>query len=212
MTFDPHRSVVVRVVVVVILALAFGFAASPSAQEDRRVGVEEDSLETLGRQLKSFSPRLGPPGTVVTLQAGDLPIRAPLRVGVGALRLGFEEAGWILSGEDGEFTFELEIPSWATHDMSLFFIAFDPYFKPLALSQVFHVTGPEGTVLRHGRIARDDGGCPTLNGPDRLPYALVGDVDELEPGTEVTVEGRIAERSVCGERTTIHVVRVQRGA
>lgn len=205
MKLDSRRGITIQITILAGLLLTPGFTDTIFAQTEGRLEVEENSLGVLGRQLKSFSPKIGPPGTTVTLQAEDLPIRAPLRVGVGALRLGFEEAGWILSGEEGEFTFELKIPSWATHEMPLFFIAFDPYFNPLALSEAFHVTGPDGTVLRRGQIVRDDKNCPTLHGPDRVPYVLIGNIEKIEADTTVIVEGKLIQRSVCGDRTAIRV-------
>ena len=205
MKLDSRRGITIQITILVGLLLTPGFTGTILAQTEGLVEVEEDSLGVLGRQLKSFSPKIGPPGTTVTLQAEDLPIRAPLRVGVGALRLGFEEAGWILSGEEGEFTFELKIPSWATREMSLFFIAFDPYFNPLALSEAFHVTDPSGNVLRRGQIVRDDKNCPTLHGPDRVPYALIGNIEKIEAETSVVIEGELVQQSACGDRIAIRV-------
>jgi hypothetical protein len=206
MKLDSRRGITIQITILAGLLLTRGFTDTIFAQTEGRLEVEENSLGVLGRQLKSFSPKIGPPGTTVTLQAEDLPIRAPLRVGVGALRLGFEEAGWILSGEEGEFTFELKIPSWATHEMSLFFIVFDPYFNPLALSEAFHVTNPSGTVLRRGQIVRDDKNCPTLHGSDRVPYALIGNIEEFKTETTVVVEGKLVQQSVCGDRTAIRII------
>ncbi len=208
MRFDPRYGRLTPPVIIATLAVSFGFAAEVVGQEKGRVAVEEGRVTTLGRGLKSFSPRSGPPGTLVTLHAEDMPIRAPLRIGVGALRLGFEEVGWILSDEEGKFTFELEIPTWARYDLTHVFIVFDPYFNPIALSEVFHVTSPEGTVRREGRIAGDEDGCPTLEGADQVSYALAGDVSGHDVGAEVEVEGTIAERAACGDRTIIEIVRI----
>ncbi len=69
-----------------------GLAASQkaTAQERGRVGVSETSLDSIARQVEFMSPRSGPPGTVVTLRSTNMPALTPVRIGVRALRFGFE--------------------------------------------------------------------------------------------------------------------------
>ncbi len=130
-------------------------------------------------------------------------------MGVGALRFGFEEAGWVLVNDDGTFTTEIEIPSWARFDVVHLFIVFDPYFVPVALSNVFHVTDRNGNVRRQGRIMKDNNPCPFLRGTDGIPYALVGDLADFQPGDEVIVEGPVDNVERCDGFTTIQITRIR---
>ena len=171
----------------------------------------ELALDTVSRRIEFISPMSGPSGTVVTLETGGLPAITPVRIGIGAARAGFEEIGQLMTTETGELTTTVEVPAWAERDRTHIFIVFDFYFRPLALSAPFHVTGSDGTVLRAGRLTSEGIECPALRTDDGELYTLSGDTSAFEVGDEVIVEGTIAEASTCMQGTTIGVVGIRAG-
>ena len=191
----------------VILLFGIALGAEARAQDPDRVTVSAAGLEGVGAGLATFSPRSGPPGTIVALRVRDMPILAPLRVGVGALRMGFEEVGWVLSNDDGELTTDVVIPEWSQNDAVHIFIVFDPYFNPIALSDVFHVTDDERNIVRTGRIAKQANGCTVLHGDDSIAYGLTGELADLRNGDPVEVTGRLTTDTTCQHQTTIRVAK-----
>lgn len=105
----------------------------------------------------------------------------------------------------GKIDLTVEVPAWAERDRAHVFIVFDFYFAPIALSSPFHVTGPDGTLLRRGEV-HEDGDCLTLLGDDGISYALAGDLSSVTDGVPVTVEGTVGSATACAE-TAIRVVR-----
>jgi hypothetical protein len=154
-------------------------------------------------------PLSGAPGTMVLLRTGGMPHLTPLRIGVGAVRFGFEEVGQVLSNERGEFSLEVAVPAWARRDLIHRFIVFDFYFVPIALSPVFHVTDAEGLVARAGELSRDRSGCAALRTDDGLSYGLAGDLSAFRTGSRVLVEGRIRGSPACAQGITLEAVRVR---
>lgn len=181
-----------------------GFAAGAQAQ-DRGQAVSEAALDSIGRRIEFVSPRSGPPGTVVTLRTTNMPGATPVRIGVGAIRFGFEEVAQTLTSNAGEIEVTVEVPSWARNDLAHFFIVFDFYFVPIALSDAFHVTDQDGIIRREGTITSEGVECPALRGEDGVLYTLTGDVAALTAGDAVAVRGTLAESSLCMQGTTIQV-------
>jgi hypothetical protein len=186
------------------LALLAGFAPGAQAQ-DRGQAVSESTLDSIGRRIEFVSPSSGPPGTVVTLRTTNLPGATPVRIGVGAIRFGFEEVAQTLTSNRGAIELTVEVPAWARNDLAHFFIVFDFYFVPIALSHVFHVTDPDGIIVREGTITNEGVECPALRGEDGVLYTLAGNAAELNAGDEVVVRGTLAETSFCMQGTTIQV-------
>ena len=184
--------------------LALGFGPGLAAQDRGRV-VPETALDSVGRRIEFVSPRSGPPGTVVTLRTANMPGATPVRIGVGAIRFGFEEVAQAMTSNRGELELTVEVPAWARHDLAHFFIVFDFYFVPIALSHAFHVTDQDGIIQREGRITDEGVECLALRGDDGVLYTLAGDVSELRTGDTVVVNGTLAETSFCMQGTTIQV-------
>ena len=194
-----------------VLAAAFvaqGFSEI-AAQERGRVAVADSALDSIARRIESMSPRSGPPGTVVTLRSTNMPAITPVRIGVGALRFGFEEVAQVMTSDRGVLSITVDVPEWAQRDLIHRFIVFDFYFNPIALSDIFHVTDADGMVLRRGQLTDEGVECPALRGDDGVLYTLTGSLAEFKAGDEVIVEGRIAETSMCMQGTTIQVVRIE---
>lgn len=184
------------------LGVADGIAA-------QRIGISDSGLGSVHRRIETVSPLSGPPGTAVTLRTGNLPAVTPLRIGVGAVRFGFEEVAQVMTDLQGAIDLTVDVPAWAARDRAHVFIVFDFYFVPIALSSPFHVTGPDGTVSRRGRV-HEDGDCLTLLGDDGISYALAGDLSAAASGVPVTVEGTVGPATRCAA-TLIQVIRTSPG-
>jgi hypothetical protein len=187
-----------------LFAATFGAPTQASAQIGRqRVN------RAIERRVDTISPRIGAPGVVVHVASADMPSITPIRVGVGAMRVGFEAYEELLTSMDGEFATDVPVPAWAQWDRVHRFIVFDIYFAPIAMSDPFHVTNEEGMVRREGHVVSTSASCAVFEDMDDLTYALVGDrAAGLEAGAEAIVEGRISERSVCGQDLAIEIDRI----
>ena len=191
-----------------LVLLTCGVAAQPPTPTDRRAPV----LDPIHARAPVFSPRSGPPGTEVTVRTNDLPALTPVYLGIGAARSSFEVLLQLVTDQYGEMSEIVEIPSWATPDRTHFFVLVDVYFRPLAVSEAFHVTEQDGTLVRRGRITDEGANCLAMReeGESRELYTLTGVTQGLEPGDDVVVEGTLAESSVCMQGTTVQVTRIER--
>lgn len=194
-----------------MFTLGLGATQKAAAQERGRVGVSETSLDSIARRVEFMSPRSGPPGTVVTLRSTNMPAVTPVRIGVGALRFGFEEVAQVMTSDRGVLSTTVEVPQWAQRDLIHRFIVFDFYFMPIALSDIFHVTDADGMVLRRGQLTNEGVECPALRGDDGVLYTLIGDIAEFEAGDDVTIEGTLPDAAICMQGTTIQVARIRAG-
>lgn len=169
-------------------------------------------LDPVHTRAPVFSPGSGAPGAAVTVESRNLPALTPVYLGLGATRSSFEVLSQLVTSERGEMSAVVEVPEWATADRTHYFVLVDVYFRPLAVSAAFHVTDPDGTLRRRGRIAAGADGCPTLRetGEGRELYALTGDVQGLAAGDEVVVEATLGESSGCEPATTLRVTRAER--
>ena len=176
-----------------------GRAQSPSGRQVRTERIE--------RRIDSINPNSGPPGTLVHVATADMPVTTPIRVGLGAIRTGFEAFGELMTGQEGEFAVTVEIPEWATWDRVHRLIVFDIYFQPIALSDFFHVTDAEGLVHREGRMRRTSSMCADFEDAEGLSYALTQVPDgDFDPEARMIVEGRIVDGAACGNELGIEVV------
>ncbi len=169
-------------------------------------------LDPVHTRAPVFSPRSGAPGVEVTVETRDLPALTPVYLGMGATRSSFEVLARLVTSERGEMSTAVEVPDWATADRTHYFVLVDVYFRPLAVSAAFHVTEPDGTLRRSGRIGDDAGGCLTLReaGEGQERYALTGDVQGLVIGDEVLVEATLSESRGCEQATVLQVTRAER--
>ena len=173
----------------------------------------QSSFNNVSRRIDSFSPGTGRAGTTVTLTTGGMPAITPVRIGIGATQVGFEEIGQALTTETGELTIDVEVPGWADPSFAHVFIVFDFYFAPIALSSEFFVLGPDGNVSREGRIMNDVPECeaPALLTDDGILYALTGNLAEFGVGDRVIVEGSISSSSLCARDAGIQVTQIEAG-
>lgn len=147
------------------------------------------------------SPRLGPPGTQVSLRVLSMPAMTPVQLALGATGTGFEALALGYTSMDGELQELVVVPEWSKPDETHRFIIFNLYFTAiLAESAIFHVTDADGVVERVGTVAQSGPGCLFLEGDDDERYRLRGATDELTVGDAVSLAGRLVESTEgCGE-------------
>jgi len=198
------------------LALVFGCILAGGAADARAQSVAASDIDmgSIERRIELIEPRSGPPGTVVRVNTEDMPVITPIRVGIGAAQAGFEAFQELMTGDEGDFDVTVAVPEWASWERVHVFIVFDIYFRPIALSDAFHVTNGEGLIRRTGRVRDGDDGCRLFRDIDGVQYALTGvgtdvEVSALPENTTVTLEGRVGEREVCGLRNVIEVLRAR---
>ncbi len=173
----------------------------------------EAPMHAISRRIQTVTPGSGRAGSFVTLKATGMPAITPVRIGLGATEVGFEEIAQVMTSETGELSLTVTVPTWTKPDLTHVFIVFDIYFVPIAVSDEFYVLAPDGTVVREGRITNPVGECtsPGLLTNQGMLYTLVGDLGGFHPGDRVTVEGGVAESTLCPEGATIEVLRIRAG-
>lgn len=156
-------------------------------------------------------PSSGPPGTVVTLRPMHLPAVTPVQVSIGGTRSGFEVLAQMMTDAQGELTgpVSFRVPEWTERDRTYVFMVLDLYFKPLAASPVFYVTGADGTILRQGAVRTGGERCAVLQDEEGVAYSLTGATGKLLPGDTVAVEGAVSHGSACGDGPAIDVRRIR---
>jgi hypothetical protein len=193
---------------IVLLVLAVAPTVAPEPATAQTVDSRDMDMGAIQRKIELIYPRSGPPGTLVRVNTEDMPVITPIRVGIGAAQAGFEAFQELMTGQEGEFDVSVAVPEWASWDRVHLFIVFDIYFRPIALSDAFHVTNDEGLIRRTGRVTHQDDGCSILRDIDGVQYALLGEgdtVEGIEANTTVTVDGRVLPREMCGLSNVLEV-------
>ncbi len=198
-----------------LAALLLGLASiapSPADAQSRRADPPRTAADSAASRVVLITPHSGPPGTEVTIRPLYLPGVTPVVISIGGTRSGFEELAQTETDPDGNLvgTTTFAVPAWAEHDRNYAFMVMDIYFRPLALSDVFFVTGPDGTLVREGWVTDEGMACPTFRGDGGELYTLSGAIGpRLEPGARVAVEARLAESSECPRGTPLQVIRIR---
>lgn len=146
-----------------------------------------------------ISPRGGPPATEVAVRMERLPASTGMVIGFGAPRAGYEWVGRAETDANGNLSASVEVPASAEENESHYFFVTLPERPPLGTSGAFHVTRSDGTLVATGRVTGEKGESTAMRGDSDELYCLIGNVAALEPGTRLTVEGRIADPSTCPE-------------
>lgn len=188
--------------------LGLGTSMEVAAQTSQPL---EAPMHSISRRIQTVSPGSGRAGSFVTLKATGMPAITPVRIGLGATEVGFEEIAQVMTSETGELSLTVTVPSWTKPNLTHVFIVFDIYFVPIAVSDEFYVLAPDGTVVREGRITNPVGECssPGLLTNQGMLYTLVGDLAGFEAGDRVIVEGGVAESTLCPQGATIEVLRIR---
>ncbi len=133
-----------------------------------------------------------------------------MAVGFGGIASPHEILGEALTDPEGALSLTDTIPSWVEPNRSyLFYLAFSDQ-RPVAFSDPFLVTGPDGVVQVGGRITDEGVTCPAMRGPDDELYTLAGSIGSAAPGDDVVVTATIAEASICMQGITLVVQQLER--
>ncbi len=160
------------------------------------------------KKVDSIIPQSGPVGSEVVLKAWTMPAVTPLRVGFGAYT-GFEAYDMVMSTEKGELTMRATVPPWASWDKSYRLIVFNVYFQPIALSDPFYVTSPEGMIFRRGVISRENPECVTITEGNGEVHSLTGEIATLKTGDVASLEGVYVGNSRCVSGAAIKVTKIR---
>ena len=178
--------------------------------EAQSVAPGDVDMGRIERRIELIDPKSGPPGTTVRVNTEDMPVITPIRVGIGAARVGFEAFQELMTGDEGDFDVTVTVPDWASWERVHVFIVFDIYFRPIALSDAFHVTNEDGLVRRTGRVTQREDGCSILMDIDGVQYALLGEdgpAPDIEADVTVTLDARVVTgQMTCGLRNVLEVV------
>ncbi len=184
------------------------------AAQDARERVNTRAVrDSFAYRIATFTPLSGPPGTRVVVRWQYLPAITPVRLGVGAQRVGFEVLKEILTSTTGEFTDTIVVPQWAESNRPHALVVLDFYFRPLAVSSAFQVTERDGALSREGILMEGAGRCAVMQAEGGEFYYLAGDMRGLKQGDRAIVKGMLGDASTCGatgKEVTIRVTEVRR--
>jgi hypothetical protein len=212
----PLRSAArpLRTLPLAVLALGLTLPLGLSGQDNPRERVNTRAVaDSFAYRIATFVPSSGPPGTTVAVRWQYLPAITPVRLGVGAQRVGFEVLKEILTSSGGEFNDTIKIPTWAESNRPHMLVVLDFYFRPLAVSSAFQVTEPDGTLSREGALREGSGKCAVMQAEGGEFYFLSGDMRGLKAGDRAIVKGTLGDRSLCGageREVTLKVLEVRR--
>ena len=192
----------------VLLGLALLHAANVHAQ----TGFTSTTVGTGLLHIRSISPRSGPAGTAVKIQADALPINSVVWVALASTHAGYEVVAHNLRADaEGRFVTTITIPEqhrghW---DHAIVIMLLNEESQPIASSDPFHITNDAGLVRRTGVVDIAHPGCPVLKGWDGVDYALLGRKGASMIASvrhEAVIEGTVVEGS-CGLQNAIDVTR-----
>lgn len=187
------------------LALAAFVAACGGAVEIEPTPMPAPAPD--GEQAISITPDAGTTATTVTVTATGFAPGTRVDIGFGPPASEYDVLKTVRAGSDGVVRATVEIPEWVER-RDYVFVAAGPGDQKL-ISERFRVTAtgedrPER--VRVTGVLTDEGvECPALRTDDGDLYTLAGDTGEFVQGDRVTVEGTVAEASICMQGTTIEV-------
>ena len=200
---------------VALLTPLFFAAACARGQNNRTDSTEQveasQAQVSAGATAQERPPFLsskgGPPGTSVTVSMSGLVMNQKLDVGFGSF-VENEIVQQAQADQDGAVSVTLPIPARARPGVHYFFLA-EQDGSPFAVSSPFLVTASDGSIRLRGRVTNEGGDCTTMRGVGDVLYSLLGELGSPVPDARVTVEGTIAETSVCQQGLTIAVTKIQ---
>jgi hypothetical protein len=151
-----------------------------------------------------LSTGAGAPGTKVTVSMGGLVLHEKVDVAFGGL-VEYQVIYHDTASVDGEFEGTVTIPADTRPGTYYFFLADTDTSQPLVRPVPFLVTAGDGTASVSGTLTADGVECRALRTASGEVYTLTGAADLPPVGTEVTVQGTIAQQSTCQQGITIAV-------
>jgi hypothetical protein len=168
-------------------------------------------------------PRQGPPGTVVRVTGRNLPPGMHVDIAASTSAYGmFRPVGRAFTDGGGGFTVSLTIPRNVREGQRLVFAVFAMDRRVSRTSREFRVIAgePVEEEIRPGSVVELTGLLSAVNGNECLllttmndgeeaSFWLTGDFRNPPIGSVVRARGMVSETTLCGEGTTVVVVRLE---
>lgn len=151
------------------------------------------------------------PGTEITVEARGFSPGTDVQIGLGMPASDYSVVRQETTDAAGELSLTLQVPDWTMRGHPYVVVVEEPGMGgERAVSDPFVVGEPGDRVTVPGTLTDEGVECPAMRGPGGTLYTLA--VTELEwgPGTDVHVEGRIAEAAICMQGTTLEVESIRR--
>jgi hypothetical protein len=150
------------------------------------------------------------PGDMIPVRAEGFRPHSNVQIGFGQPDSDFSVVAEIEADAEGRADTLIEVPDWAMSGHPYVVVVDAPGHEIRAVSDPFVVAAGGDTVQIHGTVTAEGVECPAVRDRAGTLYTLTGADRELRPGTEVMIEGRVAEVSICMQGTTIEVESIER--
>jgi hypothetical protein len=150
------------------------------------------------------------PGESMTVRASGFPANASVHIGFGQPRSDYSVVTHATADAQGRVETTIDVPSWSMRGHPYVVVVTESEQAPSAVSEPFVVGRPGDTVRTPGTLTDEGVECPAMRGPNGTLYTLAVSDLQWGPGTEVMVEGTIAEVSICMQGTTLNVESIER--
>lgn len=193
-------------------ALACGGAAErPASGEPTPAPGEPASPQPPAPEPTSVtvSTSTAAPGSTISVRASGFTPESRVQIGIGQPSSEYSVVSEARTDAQGRLEITLEVPNWTSRGESYVVVVTEPDHDPREVSDPFVVGAPGDRVRIHGELTGEGTECPALRGPFGTLYTLAAPDLEYGPGTEVVVEGTIAQTSICMQGTTIDVESIE---
>jgi hypothetical protein len=150
------------------------------------------------------------PGETMTVRASGFPARTRVDIGFGQPRSEYSVVTQATTDAQGRVETAIEVPGWSMRGHPYVVVVTESERAPSAVSEPFIVGRPGDTVRTPGTLTDEGVECPAMRGPHGTLYTLAVADLQWGPGTEVMVEGTIAEVTICMQGTTLNVESIER--
>lgn len=150
------------------------------------------------------------PGGPLPILAEGFPPDTPVQIGVGQPDSEYSVIAQATTDADGRVETTIDVPGWAMAGTPYVVVVAQDGADPRAVSEPFVVASPGDAIEVVGTLTDEGVECPAVRGVGGELYTLATDDVGWPPGTDVRVEGRVAEVSLCMQGTTLEDVTVQR--
>jgi hypothetical protein len=150
------------------------------------------------------------PGEPIPVQATGFPGSTTVQIGFGQPRSDYSVVTEAQTDAQGRLDTTIDVPGWSMRGHPYVVVVTESEQAPTAVSEPFVVGRPGDPVRSPGTLTDEGVECPAMRGPEGTLYTLAVTDLEWGPGTEVMVEGTIAELAICMQGTTLEVTRIER--
>lgn len=150
------------------------------------------------------------PGETMTVRASGFPARAQVDIGFGQPRSEYSVVTQATTDAMGRVETTIDVPGWSMRGHPYVVVVTESEQAPSAVSEPFIVGRPGDTVRTPGTLTDEGVECPAMRGPNGTLYTLAVADLQWGPGTQVMVEGTIAEVTICMQGTTLNVESIER--